>query len=107
MVIDKVNIICVFITQSSGQIIVLWACEHSPPGESRWPDPPEGRSFLLLHDEKLLMTSRMYPHDQIMYDSVLSLDNDVTLNQEEINFAFSVWQTFPHRIVGFPSRVSF
>lgn len=86
---------------------MLWACEHSPPGESRWPDPPEGRSFLLLHDEKLLMTSRMYPHDQIMYDSVLSLDNDVTLNQEEINFAFSVWQTFPHRIVGFPSRVSF
>ena len=51
------------------------------------------------------MTSRMYPHDQIKFNSVLSLDNDVTLNQEEINFAFSVWQSFPHRIVGFPSRV--
>ena len=49
----------------------------------------------------------MYPHEAILYDSVLSLDNDVTLNPEEINFAFSVWQTFPHRIVGYPSRVRF
>ena len=39
------------------------------------------------------------------YDAVLSLDNDVTLNQEEIDFTFTVWNAFPHRIVGFPSRV--
>ena len=87
-------------------MIVLWACELAPPGNSRWPEAPAGRSFLLLRDEKLKMTQRMYPHEAILYDSVLSLDNDVTLNLEEINFAFSVWQTFPHRIVGYPSRVS-
>ena len=84
----------------------MWACEHAPPGDSRWPEPPSGRSFLLLKDEKLLVTQRMFPHKQIMYDSVFSLDNAVTLNPEEINFAFSIWKSFPDRIVGFPSRVS-
>ena len=53
------------------------------------------------------MTNRLYPYREIKYDAVLSLDNDVTLHQEEIDFSFTVWQTFPHRIVGFPARVSF
>ena len=91
----------------SGQVIVLWACEHSPPVDSRWPAAPEGKSFVLLKDHELKMTNRLKPFDEIKYDAILSLDNDVTLHQEEIDFSFSVWQAFPHRIVGFPSRVNF
>ena len=56
--------------------------------------------------DQLKMTNRLYPYKEIQYDAVLSLDNDVTLNSEEIDFTFTVWQAFPHRIVGFPSRVS-
>ena len=89
----------------SGQVVVLWACEHSPPSESRWPAAPDGKSFVLLKDHELKMTNRLKPFDEIKYDAILSLDNDVTLHQEEIDFSFSVWQAFPHRIVGFPSRV--
>ena len=45
------------------------------------------------------------PIETIRHDAVLSLNNDVALHQEGIDFSFSVWQAFPHRIVGFPSRV--
>ena len=68
---------------------------------------PEGKSFVLLKDHELKMTNRLKPFDEIRHDAVLSLDNDVTLHQEEIDFSFSVWQAFPHRIVGFPSRVNY
>ena len=91
----------------SGQVIILWACEHPQPGDGRWPEAPEGKSFTILTDHELKMTNRLYPYHEIKYDAVLSLDNDVTLHQEEIDFSFTVWQTFPHRIVGFPARVSF
>jgi len=91
-------------SQSCGQVIVLWACEHPPPALSRWPASPEGKSFVLLKDHELKMTNRLKPFDEIRHEAVLSLDNDVTLHQEEIDFSFSVWQAFPHRIVGFPSR---
>lgn len=87
-----------------GQVIILWACEHPQPGDGRWPEAPEGKSFTILTDHELKMTNRLYPYHEIKYDAVLSLDNDVTLHQEEIDFSFTVWQTFPHRIVGFPAR---
>jgi glucuronyl/N-acetylglucosaminyl transferase EXT1 len=35
------------------------------------------------------------------------LDDDASLNTDEIEFAFSVWKNFPERIVGFPSRSHF
>jgi hypothetical protein len=94
-----------FKQNSSGQVIVLWACEHPPPVDSRWPPPPEGKHFLLLREEELLVSNRLFPYDQIEHDAVLSLDNDVSLHPEEIAFAFSTWLSFPERIVGFPSRV--
>lgn len=91
-------------TDSCGQVVVLWACEHAPPVESRWPEPPKGKHFLLLKEDELKVSNRLYPYDSILYDAVLSLDNDVSLHPEEIDFAFSTWLSFPERIVGFPSR---
>jgi len=91
-------------TDSCGKIIVLWACEHPPPVDSRWPPPPEGKHFVLLREEELKVSNRLFPYDQIEHDAVLSLDNDVSLHPEEIAFAFSTWLSFPERIVGFPSR---
>ncbi|XP_050540604.1 exostosin-1 isoform X1 [Daktulosphaira vitifoliae] len=40
----------------------------------------------------------------IKTEAVLSLDDDVVLSTDEIDFAFNVWQSFPERIVGFPAR---
>ena len=41
---------------------------------------------------------------QIVTDAVLSLDADVSLTPDEIDFAFSVWRAHPDRIAGFPAR---
>ena len=43
-------------------------------------------------------------HSQIVTDAVLSLDADVSLTPDEIDFAFSVWRGHPDRVTGFPAR---
>ncbi|CAD5118538.1 DgyrCDS7228 [Dimorphilus gyrociliatus] len=50
------------------------------------------------------VNERFYPHEEIDTDAVLSLDEDALLITDEIDFAFSVWQEFPDRIVGYPAR---
>jgi glucuronyl/N-acetylglucosaminyl transferase EXT1 len=48
--------------------------------------------------------SRFEPLPFIKTEAVLSLDDDVVLTTDEIDFAFHIWQSFPDRIVGFPAR---
>lgn len=47
---------------------------------------------------------RFHPNPLIKTSAILSLDEDVTLNTDEIDFAFTVWKSFPDRIVGYPAR---
>ena len=47
------------------------------------------------------------PRDVIETDAVFSLDEDVTLTTDEIDFAFQTWRHFPERIVGFPARTHY
>uniref|UniRef100_A0A3Q3GUS5 Exostosin glycosyltransferase 1b n=1 Tax=Labrus bergylta TaxID=56723 RepID=A0A3Q3GUS5_9LABR len=51
--------------------------------------------------------SRFLPYDTIPTDAVLSLDEDTVLSTTEVDFAFTVWQSFPDRIVGYPARSHF
>ena len=57
---------------------------------------------MLKHAERNLHFCR--PLELISTDAVFSLDEDVTLTTDEIDFAFHVWSHFPERIVGFPAR---
>lgn len=41
---------------------------------------------------------------EIRTEAILSLDEDVVLTTDEIDFAFQVWRSFPERIVGYPAR---
>lgn len=50
------------------------------------------------------ISARHQPHPLITTDAVFSLDEDVTLTTDELDFAFTVWRTFPERIVGYPAR---
>uniref|UniRef100_A0A8C2SAA1 Exostosin-1 n=1 Tax=Capra hircus TaxID=9925 RepID=A0A8C2SAA1_CAPHI len=54
-----------------------------------------------------VMSSRFLPYDNIITDAVLSLDEDTVLSTTEVDFAFTVWQSFPERIVGYPARSHF
>ncbi|KAL1465226.1 hypothetical protein WDU94_004813 [Cyamophila willieti] len=90
-------------SQYVSKIIVLWSS----------PDKPLP-SFLSRHNTTLppihTLThitdiSHRFLHSSLVTTSaVLSLDEDATLNTDEIDFAFHVWKSFPERIVGYPAR---
>ena len=50
------------------------------------------------------ISSRFFPYQEIETDAVFSFDEDSLLTLDEIDFALSVWQEFPDRIVGYPAR---
>ncbi|KAI4544678.1 hypothetical protein MG293_004944 [Ovis ammon polii] len=57
----------------------------------------EGRGTTLLSQA----SDRFLPHSAIDTDAILSLDAHSSLSTSEVDFAFTVWQSFPERMVGF------
>ncbi|XP_070533963.1 exostosin-1-like [Ptychodera flava] len=86
----------------AAKILVLWNVDRPVPLKSKWPasDVP----LDIIDIEAKTISSRFIPYDQIETDAVLSLDEDAMLSTDEVDFAFSVWQSFPARIVGYPAR---
>ncbi|KAE8599516.1 hypothetical protein XENTR_v10017217 [Xenopus tropicalis] len=87
------------------QIIVLWNCDKPLPAKHRWPATTV--PVIVIEGESKVMSSRFLPYDNIVTDAVLSLDEDTVLSTTEVDFAFTVWQSFPERIVGYPARSHF
>lgn len=61
----------------------------------------------LMAADRPSISQRFYPHELIETDAVLSLDEDATLNTDELDFAYLVWRDFPDRIVGYPARAHY
>uniref|UniRef100_A0A8C4PZH3 N-acetylglucosaminyl-proteoglycan 4-beta-glucuronosyltransferase n=1 Tax=Eptatretus burgeri TaxID=7764 RepID=A0A8C4PZH3_EPTBU len=87
------------------QIVVLWNCDKPVSPKIKWPDTTV--PFVVINAESKTISSRFMPLDVIQTDSVLSLDEDIVLSTNEVDFAFTVWQNFPERIVGYPARSHF
>lgn len=79
------------------KILILWPGNRSP----RLPSSPVP---IVVINEVKSVNSRFYPYAHLQTDALLSLDEDVNLTTEEIDFSFLVWQEFPSQIVGFPQR---
>ncbi|XP_051948799.1 exostosin-1b [Xyrauchen texanus] len=92
-------------SQYCAQIIVLWNCDKPLPAKHRW--PATSVPIIVIEGENKVMSSRFQPYDSIITDAVLSLDEDTVLSTTEVDFAFTVWQSFPERIVGYPARSHF
>ncbi|KAG9283741.1 exostosin-1a [Astyanax mexicanus] len=92
-------------SQYCAQIIVLWNCDKPLPAKHRWPATPQ--PVVVIEGESKVMSSRFLPYSSIVTDAVLSLDEDTVLSTTEVDFAFTVWQSFPERIVGYPARSHF
>ncbi|XP_051518999.1 exostosin-1b-like [Myxocyprinus asiaticus] len=92
-------------SQYCAQIIVLWNCDKPLPAKHRW--PATSVPIVVIEGESKVMSSRFQPYDSIITDTVLSLDEDTVLSTTEVDFAFTVWQSFPERIVGYPARSHF
>ncbi|XP_029023379.1 exostosin-1b [Betta splendens] len=92
-------------SQYCAQIIVLWNCDKPLPAKHRW--PATSVPVIVIEGENKVMSSRFLPYETIATDAVLSLDEDTVLSTTEVDFAFTVWQSFPERIVGYPARSHF
>ncbi|XP_061097603.1 exostosin-1 [Conger conger] len=95
-------IIAVAKSKFCAQIIVLWNCDKPLPPKSKWPSTSV--PITVIEGERKTMSGRFFPHDAILTDAVLSLDEDSVLSTNEVDFAFIVWHSFPDRIVGYPAR---
>ncbi|XP_072304281.1 LOW QUALITY PROTEIN: exostosin-1b [Eucyclogobius newberryi] len=92
-------------SQYCAQIIVLWNCDKPLPAKHRW--PATSVPVVVIEGENKVMSSRFLPYETIVTDAILSLDEDTVLSTTEVDFAFTVWQSFPERIVGYPARSHF
>lgn len=87
------------------QIIVLWNCDKPLVPKNKWPSTR--MPLIVIKGGRKTMSSRFFPYDVITTDAVLSLDEDTVLSTNEVDFAFTVWCSFPDRIVGYPARSHF
>lgn len=85
-------------SQYCAQIIVLWNCDKPLPAKHRW--PATAVPVIVIEGESKVMSSRFLPYDNIITDAVLSLDEDTVLSTTEVDFAFTVWQSFPRGLWG-------
>ncbi|XP_015340959.1 exostosin-like 1 isoform X1 [Marmota marmota marmota] len=83
-------------SQHCAQILVLWSSDRPVP--SRW---PETAVPLTVIEGRRKVSDRFFPYSAISTDAILSLDAHTNLSTSEVDFAFSVWQSFPERMVGF------
>ncbi|KAL9962988.1 hypothetical protein ACROYT_G032148 [Oculina patagonica] len=84
------------------KIVVLWTSDAPIAHKKRWPQI--NAPLVIVRPETKTGNSRFVPRTVIETNAILSLDEDIKLNSDEIDFAFSTWRQFPDRIVGFPAR---
>lgn len=87
------------------KVVVLWTSDAPISHNRRWPQIAV--PLVIVRPETKTGNSRFLPRTVVDTTAILSLDEDIKLNSDEIDFAFSVWRTFPDRIVGFPARDHF
>ncbi|NXG48110.1 EXT1C protein, partial [Psilopogon haemacephalus] len=91
-------------SQYCAQILVLWSCKEPPPPSGRW---PQTTVPLTIIQGKRKLSDRFLPYAAIGTDAVLSLDEHSSISTSEVDFAFTVWRSFPERIVGFLTHSHF
>lgn len=84
------------------KIVVLWTSDAPIAPNKRWPQVSV--PLVIVRPETKTGNSRFVPRTVIETSAILSLDEDIKLNSDEIDFGFSTWRMFPDRIVGFPAR---
>ncbi|KAF5403225.1 Glucuronyl/N-acetylglucosaminyl transferase EXT1 [Paragonimus heterotremus] len=94
------------------KVVIVWICDQSPP-------PPlfhftnhfnvpvevvvqdEWRALPNLVHQSLSPGARFQPFLEIPTLAVFTFVMDLNITVQQLQFAYSMWQTFPHRLVGF------
>ena len=92
------------LSPSLSKIIVVWNnLRKNPPKESAW--PKLDRPWTVIRSKTNRLSNRFYPYKEIETEAVLAIDDDILmLTIDEIEFAYSTWQHYSDRLVGFPGR---
>ncbi|KAF0297992.1 Exostosin-1 [Amphibalanus amphitrite] len=83
-------------------VVLVWIADSEPPSVSRLPRLPV--RVRVTAPARRAISERFVAEELVHTDAVLSLDEDVTLIADELDFVYQVWRSFPERIVGFPAR---
>jgi len=86
------------------EVVILWSSSVQPPPVKDWLFLGKLPKQIPLRIIQTNSTSQFFHTSLVSTRAFISLDEDVTLTTQEIEFAFEVWKSFPERIVGFPSR---
>lgn len=89
------------------QIIVVWNAVDVDPSEFflvKFQSALKSKILRVVKGIKNSLNNRFIPFDVIRTDAILSLDDDTSLRNDEIIFAFRVWRENRDRIVGFAAR---
>ncbi|CAG0882058.1 unnamed protein product, partial [Darwinula stevensoni] len=87
------------------RIVVLW-CADSVPQRNLFPVVSESLLHILV-PPFCSVSARFYPYPILPHGAVFSLDEDASINSDELDFAYQVWRHFPQRIIGYPARSHF
>ncbi|XP_019748646.1 exostosin-1a [Hippocampus comes] len=84
-------------SQYCAQVILVWNCDKPFPAKHRW--PVTSVPVFVIEGE-----SQVNPHPN---PALLRCDYCSIYIVSEVEFAFTVWRSFPDRIVGYPARSHF
>lgn len=84
------------------KVVVVWNNEEDPPSDMLWPEI--GVPVEVVQPEHNSLNNRFLPFSNIETEAILSIDDDVHLRPDEIQFGFRVWREARDQLVGFPGR---
>ncbi|XP_053209771.1 exostosin-1-like [Panonychus citri] len=86
------------------KIIIIWTLPDNPPS-NLLKNPYHDSSLVnVIVPEIKTINAKLKPYKEIETYAVLTLQPDTTITAEELDFAYLVWCSFPHRIIGFTAR---
>ncbi|CAE1326371.1 EXTL3 [Acanthosepion pharaonis] len=84
------------------RIVLVWNAQDNKVNKSVIPDI--GVPIHVISNGKNSLNNRFLPFEVIRTQAIFTVDDDITLENGDILFAFRVWRENRDRIVGFPAR---
>ncbi|CAH8439986.1 unnamed protein product [Dicrocoelium dendriticum] len=94
------------------KIILVWLCTRPPPSPSTFiPYVPVEMEIVVEDEFRAQMRTGGQPSSSVAFQpffeiptlAVFAFRLNLNISMEQLNFAYSVWQAFPNRLVGFRS----
>eukprot|EP00794_Sanderia_malayensis_P011757 gene11757-12976_t len=89
-------------SQHLDQILIVWLPSANIPDKTKWPKTRV--PLRVVYPGLKNMNSKFLDSKLIKTDAVFTLDEDVVVTKDDVDFAFRTWLAFPDRLVGYTTR---